>query len=73
MLFGEILSRGSGMPLGKLPFGFEPIRDVRAGWASAILPNRVGQTGDRFMEVLVWLLLAYPVVDDRIALDILSL
>jgi hypothetical protein len=68
MLLGEILSRGRGLLPGKLPFGFEPIFDVRAVWASAILPNRVGQTGDVFVEVFVLLLFADPAVDDRIAL-----
>jgi hypothetical protein len=70
---GEILSCGSGASLGKLPFGFEPIFYVRARWASAVLPKRVCQAGDRFVEVFVLLLFADPVVDDRIALDVRSL
>lgn len=73
MLLGEILSRGSGASLGKLPFSFEPILDVRSGWASAVLPNRVCQKGDGFVEVFVLLLFAYPVADDRDALGVRSL
>jgi hypothetical protein len=73
MLLGEILCRGSDLPPGELLFGFEPIFDVCSVWASAILPNRVRQKGDGFVEIFVLLLFAYPVCDDRIALDIRGL